>query len=166
MLGESWIVLQGTCSVTWTSLHQQRGGFALSGSFEVISGSVFKKRYGHTHLPSVTTLWQPRGHRLCACVCVCVYVWRGCNLCELHTLAVHNYICPSGHVYIRKTVCEWFLSKQKGKSKDNILRIIWSIKKVYCATLYWGYSIFSSSAHRTLPLYDTLWKESAFIQSM
>lgn len=87
---ESWIALQGTCSVTWTSLHQQRESFALSGLFEVIRGSVIKRRYGQMHLPSATTLWQPWG-----------YLLGVMGLCNRHA-GTHKHTCD-----LPPFMCKW-----------------------------------------------------------
>lgn len=59
MRSKSQTALQGTCSVTSTSLHQQMESFAPSGLFEVISGSVIKRRCGHVRFPPYTALWHP-----------------------------------------------------------------------------------------------------------
>lgn len=59
MRSKSQTALQGTCSVTSTSLHQQMESFAPSGLFEVISGYVIKRRCGHMRFPPYTALWHP-----------------------------------------------------------------------------------------------------------
>ncbi len=103
---ESWMDLQGTCSVTWTSLHQQRESFAPSGLFEVISGSVIKRRYQQTHLPSATTLWQPWGYLLC--VYVSLYPTE-----RLSTPVVRHYLCASEQEIFERQCVSSNLCKQR-----------------------------------------------------
>lgn len=76
---ESRMALQGTGSATRTSLHQRGESFAASGSFEVISGSVIKRRYGQMHLPFETTPRQPWGYLPCVT-----------RLCDRHTPVVQS----------------------------------------------------------------------------
>ncbi len=100
---ESWIVLQGTCSVTWTSLHQQRESFALSGLFEVISSSVIKRRNGQMHLPSTTTLWQPWGYLLSV---MCLWDRHTSTPVICHHLRASEHVCAFMFYFLGKIACQ------------------------------------------------------------